>query len=100
MKERIGRLDYHKVGGSSPQRAAVDAVARGKARGAAADLVDDADEVGSEAGRHGDAELRRRLGHRGQEPVHRVQPGGRHPDADFTRAGVRLRNLAQTSGLS
>jgi hypothetical protein len=39
------------VGHGSAQRAAVDAVAHGKARDAAAGLVDDAGEVGSEAGR-------------------------------------------------
>ena len=32
-------------------------------------------------------------------PVHRVQPGGRHADADLTRAGVRLRNLSQLQHL-
>ena len=99
MEERIGRrggvLTTTKSATALAQRTAVDAVADGEARGAVADLVDNAGEVVSEAGRHRDAEPRRHLGPRGETPVHRIEPGGRHADADLARAGVRLRNVAQ-----
>src|SRR5262249_45991100 len=78
-----------------PERAAVDAVSCVKARDASANLVNGAGEVVSEAGRQGDTEPRRYLGHRGQHPVHRVQADGSHPDADLAWAGVRLRDVSQ-----
>jgi hypothetical protein len=88
-----GRLDQHEVGGGPPHRAPVDPVAQGKADGAAADLIDNAGEVVSEAGRHREAKQRRELRLRGERPVHRIQAHRTHPDTDLARAGVRLQNL-------
>jgi len=94
-RERLGRrLHHHKVGDGTPQRASVDPLAHDKTRGAAADLIDNAGKVVAEAGRHGVTELLRHLGHRGDQPIHGIQTGGRDADAELARAGVRLRDLA------
>ena len=98
-KERIGslggRLDHDVVRDCPPKGAPIDPVTDRKTRGAVAGLVDDAGKVVSEASRHGDAEVRRRLGQRGEDPVHRIQTGGCHMHADLARAHVRFGNLSQ-----
>ncbi len=93
------RLDHDEVRSGPLHHAAVDAFVHGETAHAVTDLVDDAGEVVAESGWDGDVEPGGELRRRRDSRVHGVEADGCDVNADFARAGVRLRNVLQFQNL-